>query len=30
MIIEQGSHASLMISNGEYAKLYRMQADAYA
>lgn len=29
-IIEQGSHPALLEENGEYAKLYNMQAAAYA
>ncbi|HEY0001130.1 MAG TPA: ABC transporter ATP-binding protein [Actinoplanes sp.] len=29
-IAEQGSHAALLAANGEYAKLYAMQAAAYA
>ncbi|HEY9677604.1 MAG TPA: ABC transporter ATP-binding protein [Drouetiella sp.] len=28
-IIERGSHNDLMIKDGEYARLYRMQADRY-
>ena len=29
-IVEQGSHADLLASGGEYASLYNMQAKAFA
>ena len=28
-VMEQGTHEQLMRQNGEYAKLYRMQAENY-
>ena len=28
-VMEQGTHGQLMQQNGEYAKLYRMQAENY-
>ena len=29
-IVEQGVHAELMASGGEYSKLYEIQANAFA
>ena len=30
MLVESGSHAELMSADGEYAKLYKIQAQAFS
>ena len=30
MIVESGSHGELMSADGEYAKLYKIQAQAFS